>query len=1097
MRCNLLFTSSALAVLTAAMLPSLAAAQTSTKDTRPICIEGDTSGTDCQNRQDGSTSAPTNPASASPQAPDVDTTSSATSRGVAQQVNADGTASTDQDITVTGSRVRLRGVTSATPGITVGQEYLQNRGLTNVADALNELPGIRGSVTPAGAQGSFGQGVNFINGFGLGSNRTLTLVNGRRYVTSNVNTIFNSGSAGTQVDVNVIPTLLVDHIDQLTIQGVTAYGSDAIAATFNYVLDTRLNGLLASITSTITEQGDNFRYNASIAGGFDFAQGRGNLTLAYTRDRVEGLLFNSRDYLRQNISGATNPTTAQAAALGRSAGTTFANDGRINPNIGFNDSTTDGFPGSVLIRDRTIGLLTQGGLITAASRGATFTAANNVAGAIQNFQFDPSGNLVPFNRGIRFLGATEYSGGDGFRFNDFAQITSDLRRDIFNGFATFDVTDNISLFAEGTYFHSRGDELVQQPTFNSSLFAGTSGPLTFNVNSPFLTTQARNQLTALGVQTFQISRASLDLADLTGFSTNDLYRLVVGERGKFNIGSRSFDWEISGNYGRVNIADTGQDINAQRFINAVNVTRNAAGQVVCTTAPTVQASAGGTPVADASCVPLNLLGAGLSDPAARAYVISTNVTKSVLQQTVLNANVGGSPFSLFGNDIGFNIGYEHRQEEGSFTPSAFQQAGLGRSVAIAPVSGKYNVDEGFGEVVAPIITAQNDLRYVHELFVQGGIRYVDNTVNGGFTAYSAQGRFAWIKDFAIRGSYARSFRAPAITELFSPLSNTFTTVPDLCSPANRNAGTVPAIRARNCAAFLAAFPNATPLDAAAATVPGRNGGNSSLGNEVSDSFSYGVVLQPRFVPGLSITVDYVNIKLKNPISSLTVATIASACFDNATFNTADPANGNSFCSQIQRYAAGQGGTAANGGNRGGQVIVDPANPGVSSGFVNGNRIKSDFIQGAIDYLRPLSGLGLPGRAGFDGTFFYLRRRIVDITGVAPARSDGTIGDPEWQGQLNLRYVGDEFGFTGSINYIGEQLFSRFNRTPDTREIDKLNDYVIVNPSMFFDVQKKFRMTIAVTNMFNRIGQNYNGIIIPASYSDLLGRRFTVSVRAKF
>lgn len=1041
--------------------------------------------------------APTNPQSTTAQPGDDDITQSGSPDQAPDDVNADGTAVTAGDVVVTGSRVRLPGVQGLTPTISLGQQYLQDRGLTNIADALNELPGIRGSVTPNGAQGSFGQGVNFINALGLGSNRTLTLVNGRRYVSSNVTTIFNQGSAGTQVDVNVIPTLLVDRVEILSISGAAQYGSDAIASTTNYILNTRLDGLLAQGTSGITEEGDNFRYNVAIAGGVNFAGGRGNITLAYNRDEVDGLLFNDRDFYRLNIGGAGNPTTAQAAALGRPAGVSFQNDGRLNSGIGFNDSATDGFPGTVQVLNRTIPLLTRGGLITAASRGTTFTAANNVAAAVQNLQFDPSGNLVPFNRGIRFLSVQEASGGDGFRFNDFSQITSNLTRDTFNGFATFDVTQRISLFAEGTYFHSRGDELVQQPSFNSSLFGGLSGQLTFDVSSPFLTTQARQQLTALGVQRFQVSRASLDLADLTGFSTNDLYRVVGGARGDFTMFGKDFNFEVSGNYGRVDIKDTNQDLNAQNFINAVNVTRNAAGQVVCTTTPLVQAAPGGTPVADAACVPLNLLGEGLSDPAARAYVISENVTRSRLEQTIFNANIGGKPFSLFGNDVGFNIGYEHREEKGSFTPSAFQQQGLGRSVAISPVSGKYNVDEVFGEAIVPIVTPDNGLSFINNLTIQGAIRYVDNTVNGGFTAWSAGGRFEPVRDIGFRGNFTRSFRAPAITELFSPLANVFTTVPDLCSPANRNAGAVPAIRSANCAAFLAAFPNATPLDAAAATVPGRNGGNPNLDNEVADSFTYGVVLQPRFIPGLAITVDYINIKIRNPISSLTVATIASACFDNTSFNAADPANGNAFCSQIRRYTAADGGTAANGGSRAGQVINDPLNPGVTSGFVNGNRIKFDGIQANLDYFRPLSGIGLPGRAGIEGRMFYTRRRINDITGVAPVRIDGTIGDPEFQGQLTLRYVGEGFGFASIFNYVGEQLFSRVSRGPDIREIDEYDDYITINPSIYADVGERFRLTLSVTNLTNRIGQKYFGYILPGSINDAFGRRFTIGARAKF
>jgi hypothetical protein len=121
--------------------------------------------------------------------------------------NRDGTATSGQPIVVTGSRIRLPNLESNEPIITVDKNQIQERTFTNVADALNELPIFRGSVTPAGAQGTFGQGVNFVNQYGLGSNRTLTLINGRRFVSSNTTSNFGNASAGTQVDLNVVPTI--------------------------------------------------------------------------------------------------------------------------------------------------------------------------------------------------------------------------------------------------------------------------------------------------------------------------------------------------------------------------------------------------------------------------------------------------------------------------------------------------------------------------------------------------------------------------------------------------------------------------------------------------------------------------------------------------------------------------------------------------------------------------------------------------------------------------------------------------------------------------------------------------------------------------
>lgn len=997
------------------------------------------------------------------------------------------TADEANTVTVTGSRIRRPNFDTAEPVTVLNAEYLDDRGLTNLADALNELPGVRGSVTPNGAQGSFGQGVNFINNYGLGSNRTLTLVNGRRFVSSNVPTLFNQGSAGTQVDLNVIPTIMVGSTETLSIGGAPVYGSDAVAGTLNIKLRTGFEGIEMRATNAITERGDGYSYNVSLLAGTKFAGDRGHIQFAYSRDRQDGMLYNQRDFLRRNISGAGNPTAAQAASF-RPGGQTFLNDGRVNTSLGFNESTTDTFPGTVLIFDRTIPLLTRGGLITQARNAA----GQSIASAVQNFQFDPSGQLVPFNRGIRFLSVQEASGGDGFRFNDYSQIRSDLERDIFYATGEFEFSPSFTVFAEGTYFQSRGDELVQQPTFNSNLFSGVSGQLRYSVDSPFVTPQARALLQAQGVTTFEVSRASADLVDNTGFSKNRLYRGVLGARGDFSLFGKGWSYEVSGVYGKTEIDDFNQALNQQRFVNAVNNCQVTGVTAANTVTP------GFLPVADAACAPLDLLGFNRASQAAKAYVFSENKTESRLEQWVVNANVSGSLFSLFGNDVGVALGYEHRNEKGSFTPSAFEQQGLGRAVAIAPVSGQYNLDEVFGEVEIPLVTAQNGVPFIHSLSVFGRGRYVDNTVNGGFFSWAAGGQFAPIRDINFRGNYSRTFRAPAITELFLPRSNSFVTVTDYCSPANRNAGPVPAIRNANCTAFLAAFPNATPLDAAAATVPGVSGGNPTLLNEVADSFTYGVVIRPRFLPGFSMSVDYLDINIKNPIANLTVAQIGSACFDNPNFNTADPANGNAFCSRIRRYTAADGGTAANGGSRAGQVINDPLNPGVSTGFVNGNRVDFSGIQAQFEYVQPLTALGLPSaRIDIDGQMLYVKRRLSDITGVAPAQSEGVIGDPEFTGQLNVRYLLKDFGVVYSFNYVGEQLYSRFNRNRDTREIDQLKDYVLVNLSTYFDVNKKFRLNFAVTNLFDRIGEYYVGDVYNPNFSDLLGRRYNVTARINF
>lgn len=1002
---------------------------------------------------------------------------------------AEAGTSGDDTIVVTGSRIPQAAPDALEPVTTVLGSYLADRSLTNVADALNELPGYRGSITPAGSQNTFGQGVNFIALYGLGSQRTLTLVDGLRMVTSNVPSSFVNAAPGTQVDLNAIPSILIDRVERVAVGGAPVYGTDAIAGTVNVVLKRRMTGLETRATSGVTSRGDNFRWNLSAAGGLDFAGGRGNVTAAISYDRVTGLIANNRDFYAANLAAAPNPCTVVAAgvcsaislvsALGP-AGRTPANDGRVNPDIGFNNSLSDGFPASILIRDlRVPGMNTNGVLSSGTGAFA--------------WQFAPGGSLVPFNKGIIYgasvpgplaAGATA-SGGDGLALNDFNQITSHLKRINAALFASFDLSDRVTLFAEGMFYHGQADELVQQPTYNGVLFSGVSGPLTFRVDNPFLTDQAKAQLTTLGyTTTFQMSRANTDLADLTGWSDTRLYRIVAGARGKLGLGGRYYPFELSLNYGRNDFTDYGQGIDQQRFVNAINVTK-VGNQIVCSLTPTVTGlPAGQVPVADPACVPLSLFGSGAPSKEALAYILRDTVSRTRFEQFVVNANIGGAPFDLFGNPVSFNLGFEHHTEKAAFTPDPFLQAGQGRSSVIPATGGSYALDELFGETLVPLIAPDND-RLIHRLELFGRVRKVWSSTNSGFTAWAAGGRIAPIEAVELRGNFTRSFRAPAIQELYSPRTTANLAVSDLCSATNIGLGSAPDIRRANCTAFLARYPNATPLIAATVGAPGYVGGNPNLRNERADSFTYGLALRP--VRGLTATVDYLSIRVRDPIASQNAAAIMSGCFDNPDFNAADPANGNVFCSLIRRTDTGQ-------------IVADPQNPGITTGYVNGKQIEFGGVQASLAYATSLRGLGLPGTFEIGGDLFHVRYRQSDITGVAPARSDGLVTDPKWQGQVRLRYANKTWGWAANVNYTGSQWISRTatGQSPnDAREFDKFKPFATVDLALFATTTDGFRMTLSVTNLFDRVGEEYYGVIIPASVNDVLGRRMAVTLAKKW
>ncbi|WP_237451734.1 TonB-dependent receptor domain-containing protein [Qipengyuania oceanensis] len=977
-------------------------------------------------------------------------------------------------IVVTGSRIRRSEIVGTEPVSSISDQYYAERNITNAADALNELPQFRGSVTQRGDQASYGAGVNFVNTFGLGSNRTLSLVNGRRVVSSNLPSLFSAGGPGVQVDLNIIPTILIERIDNVFVGGAPVYGSDAIAGTVNIILKDRFDGMELSGTTGISDRGDAFNYNVSGVFGTNFNENRGNVTLALSYDKAEGVRGVDRKHVRDNL-GTLNNLCAP--------GTTVpADDGRVNPNIGCNTGPDDGVPARILFPNVLSPYLSTGGVILDTGL---------------QYAFGPTGDLIP-----NIFPGTNLTGffGTGlspsaYNTADQTSLTATLERFTANAFASYELVEGVELYGEALYYNARSLEEGNNPSFNTFVFdPDVSGGLNYDVaTNPFLTDQARGILTGLGITEFNVSRSNEDLFDNGSLTESELKRGVLGVRGDFGgLSGNRWNYDVSFNYGENLIENFSQEINQQRFINAVSYEAAADGSAVCTITPAVPVAPGQPvqPVADPNCVPLNLLGVGVASQEALNYIREDVRDVAKLRQIVVNANVGGDLFDLWAGPVAFNVGGEYREEKASFTPSSFVQNGEGRGAPVTPISGSYNVKEAFGEILVPLISPENNFPVLYSAEVFGRVRYVDNSVNGGFTSYAVGGTIQPIRDIKLRGNFTRSFRAPAITELFLPQSPTFERPSDLCTAQARNAGPVPETRAANCAAFLQATgndPATYTLLAAQASVAGISGGNPDLQNEKADSYTFGAVLQPRFIPGLTITADYIDIKIEGPIASLDSADLAAGCFDNTDFNTADPINGNNFCSQLGFGADGQ-------------IPNTPSNPAVRTGFVNGQEESFSGIVSALDYVTQLNGLGLPGSIRLGGDLLYVRRRVVDITGVAPQRSDGVRGDPEFSGQARVVYDNDSWGVGVYANYIGEQLYSRFDRgdSPnDTREIDELDDYVTVNANIFFETENDFRFNFSVTNLFDRIGQKYYGYIIPGSENDDIGRRFNVSVTKRF
>ncbi len=988
-------------------------------------------------------------------------------------------------ITVTGSRIRRAGFDTLEPAVVVTRQSIEAQGLTNIADALNRTPGFAGSLTPDGGQSSFNVGTNFVNRFNLGTNRTLSLVNGRRFVSSNPATQFSGVAAGLQVDLNAIPVQMIERIENIAIGGAPTYGSDAIAGVVNVILRRDFEGAAISGGYGISEEGDNARKNFSGVIGANFGENdRGNVTFSIAYDKVDGVLGTERDRVARQIANTTNPLASQMPS-----GRTPANDGRLDPNTPFNTGTADGIPNTVLIDNSRIFALTPGGLLLNPAgiykAGTGNTVLNGFgAGNSTYLHFDQSGNLVPYDPGIGFNLQTAH-GGDGWNLGEHTQLTSGLERKNVNLNARWAINDSVDVFFEGLYYSAQAEELIDQTPFQSTLFGGLSGALNVSSTHPLLTQQARDTLAGLGIANFGLGRASRDLYTNNSSSTTTIGRAVVGFDGTFELADRVFYWEAYSNYGRSESFNYGRGLNQQKFVNAINVSTNAAGQVVCDPtarnatylSPGSNGFAGGPiPVADPNCVPLDLFGEGRPSAGALRYITYDTVARSLLEQQVYNVNVASTLFDLWSGPLQYSLGYEQRTESGLFMPDANLQAGLGRSVPITPLSGEYTTNEWFAEVLIPLVDPGADVPLLKKLDVTGKFRRVDNEVNGEFDAYTYGLQWKPIDDLEVRGNFTRSLRAPAITELFLPVSSAFSTVPDSCDSRNINGGTKPDVRKANCAAFLQYYnlpPTGFTSVAVGATIPITTGGNPNLANESADSFSYGFTWAPSFdlLDGFVFSADYYDIDISGVIASLNTTAIAEGCFDNDAFNTSDIPNANQYCSLITRRGDGQ---------------IDT----VQTGYVNGAFTRLQAYSAEARYHFDTNRFG-----AFDfGLLAYFPTKYeTSVTGVVVTDFQSTPGVSR-QFQLDSRWRYGDFGVQLSTFYTPKVQYSN-TQTIETRETLFLDDYWQFNGSLSYDINDSSVVRLAVTNLLNEEPPfPSSGVGTPY---DFLGRRYFLAYEWRY
>ncbi len=890
-------------------------------------------------------------------------------------------------ILVTGSRISRPTLESPVPVTSVTAEDLLSGGDLSVGDALNDLPSLRSTFSQSNSTRFIGTaGLNILDLRGLGTARTLTLVNGRRHVTVSPGDYI--------VDVNTIPSELIDRVDVVTGGNSAIYGSDAIAGVVNFILKKDFDGLRLTGQGGVSSRGDRGSYFGAVTWGKNFADGRGNIAIAAEWSKSQALKFTQRDYLSGAFSGRKqfnlNTVSTGEAAYGNNV-----IDQAFFTNIRNNNISDGGLLTAVC---NSVALLSNP---ARCSPGSTATQAFGTT-----YVFDNNGNLIlnPIERDLRFVGSNNSVGGQGSTLSNYGDLIPDIERKSINLLAHFDVSDAFRPFVEAKYVDLDVYSETSPSFWQGSIPGFFGGGANLRCDNPFLNAQAYAQLQNIGrcstaipygatnATTFTISRNNVDLGIRTEDNQRETWRVVGGVEGTFND-----DWkyEVALNYGKLDGVTTSInnlllfDINGNNagFLNALDATRNATGQIVC--------RINAVTVVDPACVPLNPFGSGQASAAAIDYAMTDSFYGQKASQFVASAFISGDLSQLFelpGGPIGFAVGGEYRAEKGEILVDDLTASGATFLTALQPVKyPKLTVKEVYGELNIPLL---RDMPFASLLEIGVAGRLSDyNTAAGKTKAYNISGVYAPIDDLKFRAAYSRSVRVPTQSDLFDPVGQNFAFIADPCDVLNISAGPN---RVANCAAagVPVGFVN-TP--ARSATLSFAQGGNPFLEEEKSDSFTVGGVYEPDYLPGFSVTVDYYDITVKNLIATLGAQQIINLCYDSTDFA------GNPYCPLVSRLPNSE--------------FDDPA---VLAGPVNFAKLKTSGIDVDLAYNHTFDN-GDKMSYRVIGSWLKNRTQFTDPTDPrVQNRLHGELGDPIWEVGANFAYKHKDVTLRYEFRYIGPQ-----------------------------------------------------------------------------
>ncbi|MBQ1500672.1 MAG: TonB-dependent receptor [Sphingomonas sp.] len=719
-------------------------------------------------------------------------------------------------------------------------------------------------------------------------------------------------------------------------------------------------------------------------------------------------------------------------------------------------------------------------------------------------------------------------------------FNANARMELFDGVTFFTENTYANILNRSLGNISGAQNFLTTTQENAALMVNYNNPYLTAQNRAVLT-QVGITPTATNQGNFLITRQNQDIFGANPYTNRqETYRIAAGLESKFELLGKSWNAEISATYGnsKQNTRSWGiADVEYQLALDAVDqglaTTGVANGNIVCRAQVFPNQYLGKTPIGTAenitrvagsdglptevlvtptitqaminSCKPLNPFGYNQMSDASKAYVMSPSLFRNFSEQTFVQASVGGGLFDLPAGTLQVNMNGEYRRDHMKFSTNELNRLGRSRSAPSANTDAFTETYEFGGEAAVPI-TGSDFLGFLGKLEFNPGFRMTKqsgqaqtyrnlagnvitpSTQGKWNTIYSLGGTWAPVRDILFRGNYTKSVRQPSIVELFLGGQPVFTTPTDYCSPANIDSGAVPGTRRANC--VKAAIANGNATDTASATtflagfspagagLQGTYSGAPNLRPERGTSWTIGTVLRPRWVPGLTLSADFFNLRLDDTIVPVGLATIVQTCYDSPTYPDPSPSVGVNTCNQFSRDSSFQ------------------IQNGYQAGFLNLGAIKIKAINFSGDYTLNLGS----DKLILHGNAYYLINYDTSSSGNFDdtQASAGSRARPSLKTQFSMRYEHD--GIYGQVTWNRESPTRIFSSgLPATNEQYPYTRYPTVNNidmALGMDIDKSFRLQLAVSNLLDQTTVGDLGYRF-ADYYDQIGRRYKITATTRF